>query len=300
MTEWVLAVEGTEVGRQFAMLLALMAGVLHAAFGAMQKGQVDPWVMRGATDISYGIMALPVVLFLVPWPEKHMWPIFALVWGIHTVYKTLQAMAYKRGAYTVVYPVVRGSAPLFSVIGAYFLFGEAFIPGQWLGFLMLLIGIFGLAAYNLCTVTLAQNSLNIALGLAFFTGLFVAFYTTFDAYGIRQSTNPFTFIAWLFLIDSFVMPIMAFGYARRKGISLKGQGLVWKGPIGGFLAIASFGSILLATRLDKVSEAAILRETSIIFAALIGWLFLKEQVGPYRLLMMALIAAGAVIVEFSD
>jgi drug/metabolite transporter (DMT)-like permease len=63
--------------------------------------------------------------------------------------------------------------------------------------------------------------------------------------------------------------------------------------------MASFGAILLATRLDKVGEAAVLRETSTIFAALIGWLFLKETVGPRRLALMALIALGAVIVEFS-
>ena len=300
MSEWVLAVEGTEVGGHVAMFLALMAGVLHAAFGAMQKGQVSPWVMRGAIDISYGFLALLVVLFVVPWPEKHLWPILACVWSIHSVYKILQAMAYSRGAYTVVYPVVRGSAPLFTVIGAYFLFGETFVFGQWLGLLVLLVGIFGLAAYNLRTVTLERNTLNMALGLALCTGLFVAFYTTYDAYGIRQSINPFTFIAWLFLVDSFLIPILAFGYARRNGILLKGQGLLWKGPLGGLLAVSSFGSILLATRLDKVGEAAILRETSVIFAALIGWLFLKERVGPYRLAMMSLIVLGVVIVEFSD
>jgi len=65
------------------------------------------------------------------------------------------------------------------------------------------------------------------------------------------------------------------------------------------VAMASFGAILLATRLDKVGEAAVLRETSTIFAALIGWLFLKETVGPRRLALMALIALGAVIVEFA-
>ena len=65
------------------------------------------------------------------------------------------------------------------------------------------------------------------------------------------------------------------------------------------MAMASFGAILLATRLDKVGEAAVLRETSTIFAALIGWLFLKETVGPRRLALMALIALGAVIVEFA-
>mgnify|MGYP001432230271 CR=1 FL=1 len=71
-----------------------------------------------------------------------------------------------------------------------------------------------------------------------------------------------------------------------------------RGFIGGFVGILSFGSIMLATRLDKVGEAAILRETSTVFAALIGWYFLKEPVGPYRSFLMVLIATGAVVVEF--
>ena len=71
-----------------------------------------------------------------------------------------------------------------------------------------------------------------------------------------------------------------------------------RGLVGGVIALLSFGSIMLATRLDKVGEAAVLRETSTLFAALIGWLFLKETVGPKRALLMGLIAAGAVMVEF--
>ena len=276
-----------------------MAAVLHAALAAMQKGRVDPWVMRGAMDVSYGLMALPVALFVVPWPAAHLWPILAGAWAIHTLYKTLQAMAYTRGAYTVVYPVVRGSGPFFTVVGAYFLFGEVFTLGQWAGMGVLLCGIFGLAVYNLRTVTLERETLNMALGLALCTGLCVALYTTYDAYGIRAAADPFTFLAWFFVVDSWTMPIISGLYAKRKKISLKGQGLWWRGPVGGLVAIASFGSILMATRLDKVGEAAILRETSTVFAALIGWLFLKETVGPRRVALMSLIALGAVIVEFA-
>jgi drug/metabolite transporter (DMT)-like permease len=70
-----------------------------------------------------------------------------------------------------------------------------------------------------------------------------------------------------------------------------------RGVLGAFVAFFSFGSILMATRLDKVGEAAVLRETSTVFAALIGWLVLKEKVTRVQLGLMALIAAGAVIVE---
>ena len=74
--------------------------------------------------------------------------------------------------------------------------------------------------------------------------------------------------------------------------------LLRKGFVGALIAFISFGAVMLATRLDKVGEAAVLRETSTVFAALIGWLFLKETVGPVRAGLMAIIAAGAVVVEF--
>ena len=123
MSAWLLGLEGTEAGHQVALFLAVLAAILHAVFGALQKGRFDPWLSRGAIDISYGLMAAPFALFVVPWPEPHMWPIFLGAFLIHVAYKLLQAMAYTRGAYTVVYPVVRGTGPLFAVIGAYFLFG---------------------------------------------------------------------------------------------------------------------------------------------------------------------------------
>ena len=116
-----------------ALALALLAAFLHAVFGALQKGRHDPWLSRGAIDASYCLMAMPFALFVVPWPEPHMWPIFATAWAIHIAYKVLQAMAYTKGSYTVVYPVVRGTGPLFTVIGAYILFAETFTAAQWLG-----------------------------------------------------------------------------------------------------------------------------------------------------------------------
>ena len=278
-------------------MLAVLAAFLHAVFGALQKGRHDPWLSRGAIDLAYCLMAAPFALFVVPWPEPHMWPIFVVIWVIHIFYKLLQALAYSKGSYTVVYPVVRGTGPFFTVIGAYLLFGEVFSLTQWLGVGVLLAGIFGLAAYNFRHLTVARDTLGIALALAVATGLFVALYTTYDAYGIRATADPFTFLAWFFMIDGAAFPFLAFARWRRMADPPALGPLMLKGAFGGIVAFLSFGAIMLATRLDKVGEAAVLRETSTVFAALIGWLVLKETVGPRRIALMALIALGAVIVE---
>ena len=253
--------------------------------------------MRGIIDVWLIVLSLPIALFLVPWPEGTQWLILLGALGIHFVYKLGQAMAYTRGAYTVVYPVVRGTGPLFTVIGAYLIFGETFTPVQWLGVAVLLSGIFGLAAYNLRHVDVGRDTLVPALWLAVATGAVVAIYTTYDAYGIRATPHPFTFLAWFFLITSLDFPWIALWRYRRMADRPPIRGLVTKGFFGAFVAFGSFGSVMLATRLDKVGEAAVLRETSTIFAAAIGVLFLKETVGPRRLALMGLIAAGAVIVE---
>lgn len=297
MTEWLSSIEGTATGHQVALMLAILAAILHAVFGALQKGRHDPWLTRGAIDASYCVMAAPFALFVVPWPEAHMWPIFGVVWVIHVTYKMLQAWAYTKGSYTVVYPVVRGTGPLFTVIGAYFIFNESFTLTQWMGVGTLLVGIFGLAAYNLRYLETERDTLHLALALAFITGLFVALYTTYDAYGIRATENPFTFLAWFFMIDGLVMPPIAYRRWRRMANPPAVPPLMLRGIIGGIVAFLSFGSIMMATRLDKVGEAAVLRETSTVFAALIGWLVLKETVGPRRVALMSLIALGAVIVE---
>ena len=297
MSDWLISLEGTAEGHELALYLALLAALLHAVFGALQKGRFDPWLTRGAIDFSYCLMAAPFAFFVVPFPEPHMWTIFAAAWAIQLVYKILQAMAYMRGAYTVVYPVVRGTGPLFAVIGAYMIFGERFTGVQWLGVAVLLSGIFGLAVYNLLYLVKDRHTLPMALTLAVMTGLLVAAYTTFDAYGIRATANPFTFLAWFFFFDGLVLPVYALYRWRQMPDAPAPGPLMLRGVIGGLVAFASFGSIMLATRLDKVGEAAVLRETSTVFAALIGWLVLKETVGPRRVALMSLIAIGAVIVE---
>ncbi|MEC8195552.1 MAG: EamA family transporter, partial [Pseudomonadota bacterium] len=200
MSAWLVSLEGTAAGQQLALALALSAAFLHAVFGALQKGRHDPWLTRGAIDFSYAAMAAPFALFVVPWPEPHMWLIFLGAFVVHTGYKLLQSWAYSKGAFTVVYPVVRGVGPFFTVIGAYLIFGETFSGLQWFGVAVLMAGILGLAVYNMVFMTEGRETLLAAMVIAVFTGFFVALYTTYDAFGIRATADPFTFRAWFFLI----------------------------------------------------------------------------------------------------
>src|SRR5690606_9283676 len=142
----------------------------------LQKGMHDPWLTRGAIDTFNFLFALPVALFLVPWPQGSEWLLLLGALGIHFVYKMGMALAYSRGAFTVVYPVVRGTGPLFTVLGAWAIFGETFAPMQWLGIAVLLAGIFGLAVYNLIHVDMQRDTLVPALWIAVATGGLVAIY----------------------------------------------------------------------------------------------------------------------------
>ena len=297
LVAWIYQIEGTSTGSRAALWLAILAAFLHAVFGALQKGRHDPWLSRGAMDASSGLAMVPLAIFIVPMPEPELWPIFLVIFIIHFLYKLLQAFAYSKGSFTVVYPVVRGTSPIFTVIGAYILFGETFSSTQWVGILLLMMGIFGLALYNLIFLETSRETLPIALILAVFTGSLVALYTTVDAYGIRVAINPLAFIVWFFLFDSLSITPYAIYRWTNLNEKPKFRPLAIRGAAGGVVAFFSFGSIMLATRLDKVGEAAVLRETSTVFAALIGWLFLKETVGPRRMLLMTLIALGAVVVE---
>lgn len=295
LSDWLISLEGTDGGKTLALCLALLAAVLHAFFGALQKGKTDPWTSRTVIDGTYCLIAIPF-LFIVPFPEPHVWPLFAIAWVIHIGYKSCQAASYSVGSYLVVYPVVRGISPVFTVIGAGLLFGEFFAPLQWVGVACLVAGILGFSAYNLAHETVDRARLPQAIGLACITGGFVALYTTWDAYVIRATADPFTFIFWFFFLDGLAFPLGWLALKRR--MPRFDLSIVKLGVIGAITAYFSFGSIMLATRLDKVGEAAVLRETSVLFSALISWLVLKQGVGPRRLALMALIAAGAVIVEW--
>lgn len=297
MADWLLSIAGTPQGAQLATLLALISAMAHAVFGALQKGLHDPWLTRGAIDFWLAVLSLPIALFLVPWPDAQMWGFLAGAFVIHFGYKLTMALAYEKAAFTVVYPVVRGTGSVVTVFAAMLIFRESFTVVQWLGIACLSGGILLLALRNLSEETLDLRALKIGLAWAVAGGVMVAIYTTFDAYAIRQAPNPFSFLAWFFLITALDFPGLAYRRYRRMILPPRIAPLMIRGIAGALIAYVSFGGVMLATLVGKVGEAAVLRETSTVFAALIGWFILGEKVGPRRLFLMSMIAVGAVLVE---
>ncbi len=299
MSDALRALEGTAAGQDLALLLALISAFAHACFGALQNGRHDPWVTRGAIDLWIAVLAAPVALFVVPWPEGMQWAVLAGALVIHFAYKLTMALAYARAAYTVVYPVVRGSGPLITLAFAALFLGEHYGPLQWLGVAILSGAILGLAGVNLRGAAVDGTALRSGLAWAFAGGVLVAVYTTYDAWGIRLTPDPFTFLAWFFFITALDFPVLVGTRLLRGSLSVTGEAraLMLRGFVGALVAFVSFGGVMLGTRIGKVGEVAALRETSTIFAALIGWLVLGETVGRLRAALMAAVALGAVMVQ---
>lgn len=297
LSDWIVGLAGTPEGARLAAGLALMSALAHAMFGALQKGRHDPWMTRGAIDAWLIVISAPVALFFVPRPDRHVAILLIGVIIIHFFYKLTMALAYERAAYTVVYPVVRGTGPIVTVIAATLVFQESFTALQWLGVLCLSGGILMIAALKLRAEQIDPTTLKLGLMWALLGGVMVAIYTTYDAYSIRQTPDPFTFIAWFFFLTAFDFPLIAWWRYRRMEAPPALGPLSLRGFAGAVIAWFSFGGVMLATRLDKVGEAAVLRETSTVFAALIGWLILREKIPMAHVLMMGLVALGAVIVE---
>lgn len=301
MGEYFVNLAGTEHGERLAFILALVSALAHSIFAAINKGGIDPYLNRGAINVAYSIMAAPFALYVFPLPSALVFQILILSYILHLGYEWLQAAAFSKGAFTLVYPIARGIGPLFTALIAISLFAEALEVSQWFGLVLLSSAVISLAYVNLQEKGLSKElkaSLMPSILLAVGAGIAVALYTTVDAYGIRKTFNPFTFLAWFFFLGGFGFPFIAYMRYQKMAIKPSLPPLIKRGIIGAFIALFSFATLMLATRIGKVSEAAALRETSIIFAGIIGVIFFKEKLSSTKVTVISLIALGAILIEF--
>ena len=269
-------------------LAVLLAAAVHAAWNASIKRGRDPLL---ETTMVHAWVAAPAAfaVFLLPWPGPTAAACLAASTAIHCVYYHALAAAYRHGDLSFAYPVMRGSAPLFTALLGVALFGEHLAPAGWIGIAAICAGVLtiGLASARHVDAGSRRRS----LGWALLTALTIVAYTLVDSTGARSAPHAAAYLAWLALLEGpvlFAVVLVHRGrplldYARERGIAPLGAGVA---------AMLSYGVALWAMTRAPVALVAALRETSVLFALVIARLLLRERFGAMRWAGAASIVAG--------
>ena len=266
--------------------LVLFAALLHASWNAMLKSSGDRLVALAIMTIGAGLGAIPLVL-LTPLPPAPAWPFILLSGLLHTGYNLFLIRAYRIGDFGQSYPIARGSSPLLVSLGAAVLVGEQMSGATWLGVALVSMGIISLANIK------DRHNLSGPLA-AFTTGAFIAAYTVTDGIGARTAGNALSYSGWLFVLDSLPLALIFMWQHKRLPIAPQRR-QNWLSLAGGIMSLFAYGIVIWAVTLAPMGTVSALRETSVLFAAIIGALFLGEKLTPRRLCAAALIAAGAIV-----
>jgi drug/metabolite transporter (DMT)-like permease len=275
----------------FAMVIA--AAVMHAVWNAIVKTQNDRLVMMAMISGWGGFCSLLVLPFL-PLPSAEVWPYIGISIVLKNAYYLFLISAYRHGDLSHVYPIARGSAPLIVTLISVWILGETLSQGGLLAVTMIGVGVLSLAA------TRGQESFvdlkPAAFALA--TGLFIALYTVVDGLGARIAGNPHSFIFWQFFVDGFPLALFVLAVRGRKALNaVRGNWAV--GLFGGVVSLIAIWLVIWAMTLAPIAYVSALRETSIVFAVLIGAVFLKERLDLRRLTAIFLTMAGSLILKSS-
>lgn len=266
--------------------LVLCAALLHASWNAMLKNSTDRLGSLMLMTLGAGLGALPMVL-LSPLPRAASWSYLALGVALHTGYNLFLVRAYRVGDFGQAYPIARGSSPMLVSVGAAVLLGERMSGWSWLGVGLISVGILSLAQLH--------RRMSLAGPLAALaTGVFIAGYTVVDGLGARASGDALAYAGWLFLLDSPIIGLVYLLRYRRLPMTQGGRAL-WTGLGGGVLSLLAYGIVIWAITLAPMGTVSALRETSVLFAALIGAIFLGEKLTLRRALSCLLISGGAML-----
>jgi phosphonate utilization associated putative membrane protein len=280
------------------VLAVLLGALLHAAWNALIKSGADK-PLDTALVHSMGIfIAVPLVM-ITGLPPLAAWPYMATSLLIHIAYYIALAGAYKHGDLSLTYPVMRGCAPLLVAMGSATFIGEAISMTAWVGVALLCAGVVTLGLSRPALRENDESRRNKALGFALANAAVIALYTVVDGIGVRVAGNALAYVATLFLFDG--IPYMLLVLWRRPGqrrVALAYMAGRWRlALIGSAASLGSYGIALWAMTRAPVAIVAALRETSVLFAALIGTLFLREGFGWQRAAGTLIIVAGVVVLR---
>lgn len=275
-------------------LAVLAAALCHAGWNASLKLRVDPAIAITLVAIAAGLAAMPL-LPVVGIPAQASWPYLGASLIIHVFYYIYLAEAYRSGDLGQVYPIARGAAPLMTALGSAALFAETTGAAGWAGILLLTSGVVLLSIGGGRDRSKFDGR---AVVFALATALTIATYTLVDGRGGRLSGNPHAYAAWLFALDGVMMTV--FGWLRqaseiRRAVP-KCAGIALA---GGALSMVSYWIAIWAMTVAPIAMVAAVRETSVLFAAAIGYWLLKEPIIPIRILAGALVMGGLALIRLT-
>jgi len=272
-----------------ATTLILLSAVVHAVVNVLTKRAEDKLAMRLLIGVFSAVLVTPFLFFVAP-PDRAVLGILCATAGIHCLYEVALVKAYENGAFSAVYPIARGTGPLFTAIGAILLLGERPPAFAMSGILLVSAGVV------LMGRTRAAGESRKALGFALLTGLSIGVYTVIDAAGSRAGADVFTYALWFFVAHGVAVSLTAPILRGRTVIANAFK--QWRmGVWVAALSIITYGSALLAFRFGATAELAALRETSVLFGAVLAVLFLGEAMTPARWFAAVIIAAGAIVIK---
>ncbi|HTR59981.1 MAG TPA: EamA family transporter [Casimicrobiaceae bacterium] len=276
----------------FGITLAVLgAGLLHAGWNALLKSAPGGDALLDTATVVAGssLWGFAVVPF-VGVPASAAWPYMAASAVIHFGYYLTLAQAYRTGDLSFAYPLMRGSAPLIvALLGIVFL-GELPTAPMALGIVLISLGIVSIAFVGAGRGGMRRHPPSAAYW-AFANAGLIALYTLIDATGARASGNAAAYVSWLIFLEG--LPFLFWVFVRRgKAAWNYVRASAPRGLVGGACSLAAYGIVLWAMTRAPVAAVAALRETSVLFAALIGSLWLKEGFGLPRLAGAASVVAG--------
>jgi phosphonate utilization associated putative membrane protein len=279
-------------------LAVLFGAVLHASWNALVKSSGDKAVDTALVHALGALLALPLVA-VFGLPPASAAPFIAASLLIHIGYYVALAGAYQHGDLGLTYPIMRGTAPLLVALGSGTLLGESPSAMAWIGVVGIAAGValVGLSGIGLGEALHHRRALRYALANA----LIIAVYTVVDGKGVRTTVadghSAASYVMLLFALDGLPYPLLVWwrrGASGRMAIATYARRRWPLAALGGAASIGSYAIALWAMTRAPVASVAALRETSVLFAALLGTVLLKERFGAQRAIGTTVIVGGVV------
>ena len=273
-------------------IVVIFAAFLHATWNAMVKNEKDKYL--AVSGIVFGhVPASIVVIFLIPSPSVESIPYIILSAILHNGYQWFLLSAYKLGDYTKVYPIARGSAPIFVSIVSLIFFAVVLSRFELLGIAVICLGILSLSFQDSTSITNRK-----AIIYALITGSFIMGYSITDGYGARISASILSYMGWSFILNAFLFAILL-NFMKQPGIITRvakdGKFIFF---VGGTISYLVYAIIVWGFTQAPIPVVTALREISIVFALLIGTFFLKEKFTYLKTTAVLTIFIGVILLKF--